>query len=396
MRSDSPPVRAYLQGFVLIGVVLSIAGPSLSHLRERMGTDNGGIAVVFVGASLGYILGSTLAGRGLDHGQGHRRWVAAMALCTVSILGVAFAPNMPTLVAAFVVLGATCGLGDVSGNTLVLWSRPEGPGPLLNALHLCFAVGAVFAPVLVWASLHVSDSLWPMVLPVGLLTALFGSRLLRQSPPVRTRLATVERSTEGGARTLHVAMLCAFYFSYVALETGFAGWIHSYTEQIGYGGAATATGMITTFWVGFMLGRLASIWISRVVPPGAVVGWAMALSVVAAVLFTIFRSAGPMLWVVTFLFAVSIAPQYASMMAYAEQHLALSGRNTSAIVGSSGIGGLFMPWLLGQLFDARGPQSLPFVMVVLAVVTSVVALAVGRMLAGAQRPPATSSSAPVT
>ncbi|MBU6315653.1 MAG: MFS transporter [Acidobacteria bacterium] len=396
MRSDDHPVRAYLMGFVLIGVVLSIAGPSLSHLRDRMGTDNGGIAVVFVGSSVGYILGSTLAGRGLDHGRGHRRWVASMVLCTVSILAVAAAPNMPLLVAAFVVLGGTCGLGDVSGNTLVLWSRPDGPGPLLNALHLCFAVGAVFAPALVWLSLHFTESLWPMVFPVGALTAAFGVQLLRHPSPVRTRLETVERSAQGGARTLHVVMLCAFYFSYVALETGFAGWIHSYTEQIGYGTGATATGMITTFWVGFMLGRLASIWVSRRVPAGALVGWAMALSVVAALLFLLFRSAGPMLWVVTFLFAVSIAPQYASMMAFAEQHLALSGRNTSVIVASSGIGGLFMPWLLGQLFDARGPQSLPVVMVVLAAVTAVVSLAVGRMLVSAQRPPATSSSAPVT
>jgi MFS transporter, FHS family, Na+ dependent glucose transporter 1 len=396
MSSDDSPVRAYLMGFVLIGVVLSIAGPSLSHLRDRMGTDNGGIAVIFVGSSLGYILGSTLAGMGLDHGQGHRRWVGAMALCSFSILGVAVAPNLPLLVASFVVLGATAGLGDVSGNTLVMWSRPDGPGPLLNALHLCFAVGAVFAPVLVWMSLRLTDSLWPMVIPVGALTFAFGIQLLRHPPPVRTRLDTVERSAQGGARTLHVVALCAFYFTYVALETGFAGWIHSYTEQIGYGSSATATGMITTFWVGFMLGRLASIWVSRHVTPGALVGWAMGLSVVAAVLFTAFRSAGPMLWVVTFLFAVSIAPQYASMMAFAEQHLALSGRNTSAIVGSSGIGGLFMPWLLGQLFDARGPQSLPVVMVVLAVLTSLVALAVGRLLSGAQRPPATSSSAPVT
>jgi FHS family Na+ dependent glucose MFS transporter 1 len=396
MRSQDAPVRSYLLGFVLIGVVLSLAGPSLSYLRDRMGTDNGGIAVVFVGASLGYIVGSMLAGRGLDHGQGHRRWVMCMALCTVSILAVAAAPNLPLLVASFVVLGATCGLGDVSGNTLVLWSRPDGPGPMLNALHLCFAVGAVFAPALVWLSIHFTDSLWPLALPVGALTVAFGSRLLRQSPPVRTRLDTVERSHQGGARGLHVAMLCAFYFSYVALETGFAGWIHSYTEQIGYGTAATATGMITTFWVGFMLGRLASIWVSRRVPAGALVGWSMALSVAAAVLFLVFRSAGPMLWVVTFVFALSVAPQYASMMAFAEQHLALSGRNASAIVASSGIGGLFMPWLLGQLFDARGPQSLPVVMVVLAVVTSLVAAVVGRLLAAAQRPPATSSSAPVT
>ena len=42
---------------------------------------------------------------------------------------------------AFVVLGVACGSGDVSGNTLVVWSRPDSPGAALNTLHLFFALG---------------------------------------------------------------------------------------------------------------------------------------------------------------------------------------------------------------------------------------------------------------
>ncbi len=397
---QSPPARAavwpYLAGFVLIGLGLSVGGPALSHLRDRMGTTNGGIASIFVGQSVGYILGSALAGRGLDRGQGHRRWVVSMGVTAVSLLLVSVAPNLTMLVVAFALVGGACGLGDVSGNTLVMWSRPEGAGPLLNALHLCFAIGAVFTPVFVGLSIRLFDSVWAVTLPVAVLTAVCAVAMWRTPPPVHTRSDTADRSHEGGARTLHVVLLSAFYFLYVALETGFAGWIHTYVEEIGYGTAATATGMITVFWVGFMLGRLAAIWISRRMSPGTLVGAAMAMSVVAAALFAVFRGAGPMLWVVTFLFAVSIAPQYASMMAFAELHLALSGRNTSILVGASGIGGLLMPWLLGQLFDRRGPGSLPVVMVLLAVVTGLVALWAGRALTGGHRPPATSSSAPLT
>ncbi|MEY4338329.1 MAG: hypothetical protein RLZ14_179 [Actinomycetota bacterium] len=394
--SAKSSVWTYLAGFVLIGLALSVGGPALSHLRDRMGTDNGGIAAIFVGQSIGYIVGSAIAGRGLDRGQGHRWWTVAMGVTTASLLLVALSPSLPVLVAAFAFVGVSCGLGDVSGNTLVMWSRPEGAGPLLNGLHLCFAVGAVFAPLFVGLSIRVFDSVWAVVVPVAVLAVVCGVGLWRTPAPVHSRAAAVERSHEGGARTLHVALLSLFYFAYVALETGFAGWIHTYVEEIHYGTAATATGMITVFWMGFMLGRLASIWLSRLMSPGVLVGAAMLMSVAAALLFAAFRGPGPMLWVVTFLFAVSIAPQYASMMAFAELHLALSGRNTAMLVGASGIGGLFMPWLLGQLFDRRGPGSLPIVMVVLAVLTALVALWAGRALAGAQRPPATSSSAPLT
>lgn len=393
-RRDAVP--AYLMGFVLIGVVLSLSGPALSHLRDRMGTDDGGIAWMFVGGSVGYVAGSSFAGRLLDHGSGHRWWAGSMAVCTVSILLVAWAPTLLLLVLAFAVLGVAAGISDVAGNTLVMWSRPRGAGALLNALHLCFAVGALTAPILVNRSIHWFDSVWAVAVPVGVLAVIAGSMLLRHPAPTRTRLATVERSTAGGARTLHVVLVCLFFFSYVAFESGFAGWIHTYVEQIGYGDATTATAMLTVFWGGFAFGRLIAIWTAKRMSPGRMVAGSMSLSVVAAVLFAVFPDGGPMLWLVTALFAVSIAPQYASMMAFAESHLALSGRNTSAIVAASGVGALVMPWALGQLFDAVGPESLPPVMVVMAVATSLVALVVGRTVGSGQRPPVTSMNVPVT
>ena len=121
-----PAVWIYLAGFVLIGLGLSVGGPALSHLRDRMHTDNGGIAAIFVGQSVGYIIGSAVAGRGLDRGLGHRRWVLGMVVTALSLVLVALAPNLPLLVVSFALVGAACGLGDVSGNTLVMWSRPEG------------------------------------------------------------------------------------------------------------------------------------------------------------------------------------------------------------------------------------------------------------------------------
>ena len=57
------------------------------------------------------------------------------------------------------------------------------------------------------------------------------------------------------------------------------------------------------------------------------------------------------------------------MIAYAEAHFALSGAATSAFVGAAGLGGLVMPWTLGQLFDAHGPGVLPPVTLVACLAT---------------------------
>jgi fucose permease len=104
------------------------------------------------------------------------------------------------------------------------------------------------------------------------------------------------------------------------------------------------------------------------------------------------------LWIVTFLFGFSIAPQFASMIAYAESHFALSGAATSAFVGAAGLGGLVMPWSLGQLFDAHGPGVLPPVTLGACVATIGVGLWVRHLVrvVDGQRPPVTSMNAPVT
>ena len=170
MESQGPrhvPVWVYLVSFVVLGCALSVAGPSLSHLRDRVGTDDGGISLVFVGSSSGYMIGSFLGGRGLDRGRGHQLWAGCMIVSIAMIVVISQIRDLAPLVAVFVLLGIVCGVGDVSGNTLVVWSRPESPGAALNALHLFFALGALSAPLLTNRAIAWSDSLWPVAVPLA-------------------------------------------------------------------------------------------------------------------------------------------------------------------------------------------------------------------------------------
>jgi MFS transporter, FHS family, Na+ dependent glucose transporter 1 len=369
-------IAAYLGGFVMIGLSLSLAGPSLSHLRDRLGTTDGGIGLVFAGQSAGYIVGSLLGGRLLDRGGGHRWWTAAMAVITMSVLGVAASNSLPLMISWFVLLGLACAICDVAGNTLVVWSRPVGPGAALNGLHLCFAIGALSTPLVI--------------------TVVVGATLLRSPEPVRTRHAETTHTDRPAARSGRLLLVAAFFFVYVAVEMGVAGWIHSYVEQINYGDSRTATAVTVMFWAGFTCGRVTSIWLSRVLSPGQMVGWSTGASVVAAVAFLVFDGPGPMLWVVVCFFAFTVAPQFASMIAFAEAHLTLSGAATSMFVAAAGLGGLVMPPLLGRLFDTVGPDVLPKATLVLTVVTALVGLLTARAILSDQRPPATSRNAPVT
>ncbi|MEY2400114.1 MAG: transporter, family, Na+ dependent glucose transporter 1 [Ilumatobacteraceae bacterium] len=394
------PVWAYLVSFVVLGCALSIAGPALSHMRDRVGTDDGGISLVFVGSSSGYMVGSFIGGRFLDRGRGHQVWSACMIMSVLTIVVISQLRDLVPLVAAFVVLGIVNGVGDVSGNTLVVWSRPESPGAALNALHLFFALGALAAPLLTNRAIAWSNSLWPVAVPLAMLTALSCFVLLSTPAPMKTRAAahSHEDTAAASLRRGQLAVVGLFFFVYVALEIGFANWIHSYVEQIGYGDANTATGVTATFWVGFSVGRVISIWLARRFSAGWMLVASMSVALVSSAALVAVNGGNIGLWIVTFLFGVSIAPQFASMISYAESHLVLSGAATSVFIGAAGLGGLVMPWTLGQLFDARGPGVLPPVTLIACLGTIAAGLWVRHVVqvSGTQRPPVTSMNAPVT
>src|SRR6478736_4239419 len=183
------PPSAYLLAFVFLGLASTFAGPALSFLRDRAGTDDAGIGLVFVGSSVGYVIGSFVAGRIVDRGGGHRLWSIAVGAALVAVAVISALTALGPIVAVFAVLGFMLASCDTSGNTLVLWARPDDPGPLLHGLHLCFAVGALLAPLLVNRALAWSDSLWPLLVPLGLLGAYCVSQFLRRPAPVRTRVA---------------------------------------------------------------------------------------------------------------------------------------------------------------------------------------------------------------
>jgi len=308
--------------------------------------------------------------------------------------------RLGTMVVAFIVLGIVCGVGDVSGNTLVLWARPDAPGAALNALHLFFALGALSAPILTNRAIAWADSLWPVAIPLGVLTMVCVLVLLTTPAPIKTRTAHHTHEGEQGAsvRRGQLMIVGLFFFVYVALEVGFANWIHTYVEQIGYGDANTATGITATFWVGFSVGRMLAIWFATRLSAGWMLVGSMALALTSSVVLVAVNGGGFGLWIVTFFFGLSIAPQFASMIAYAEAHFALSGAATSVFIGAAGLGGLVMPYLLGQLFDARGARVLPPVTLTACVVTIGAGLWVRHIVqvSDRQRPPVTSMNAPVT
>lgn len=362
-RSWRDPVPAYWATFIPIGMALSILGPALPQLRDAVGTDNGGIAILFVAQSLGYLIGPLTFGRWFDRDLGHGMMLAALGVIVAAISLLPSVDSLPMLFLLCTCNGMGCSIVDTGGNTLLLWARRgTDSAPAMNVLHLLFGVGALGAPLLVDVDLRTA-----VTINAVLAVAVGGFLVTRTQPSAELGV----RPDAAGAPTNRrlLAMVTMFFVLYVGVEIGFAGWIYTYAEEIRLPGKSAPALLTALFWAAFTAGRLIAVPVSRRLGPYAMVRWSSVLAVVAAVLLTIGDSAPAMVWISTGLFGLGVAAQFPMMVSFADDHLHLSGSDTAWFVAGAGAGGLVMPWVIGQVFDTHGATAMPATVLVFTLAT---------------------------
>jgi FHS family Na+ dependent glucose MFS transporter 1 len=352
-------VRLYLASFLIVGLAMSVLGPALTDLRERSGADIGDIGILFVGQSLGYIVGSFTGGRLFDRFHSHRVFAGSLVLLGIGLALVPVFDALTGLFVTFVVIGFGGSICDLGGNTLLMWRLGAGSGRAMNLLHLCFGLGALMSPLVV----HIGLDLATRAAAVGCAAlAVWALRLPAPSRPPHAR----EEHTD---TTLSILLLLfLFFFLYVGLEVGFAGWIKTYGEEIGFT-ELTATWLTTVFWLGFTGGRLLASAIANRVRPDTILYVACVASTVAAAVMIAGGGNTAVVWTGTALMGLATAPQFPGMMTLAERRIHISGSATSWFVGGAGAGGLVFPFVIGRFFDARGADALPVAAFVLAIAT---------------------------
>ena len=130
------------------------------------------------------------------------------------------------------------------------------------------------------------------------------------------------------------------------------------------------------FWVGFMLGRLATVWLARLTNSLRFVRIAVLVNLtVCAVLLVGLDST---LIVLAPIYGLATAPQFPLMLAYIGTRIPLSGKMTSRVVGTAGLSSTVMPWLTGQVLENVGLWTFP---ITLAAAAFAVLVATGLIVA---------------
>ena len=66
------------------------------------------------------------------------------------------------------------------------------------------------------------------------------------------------------------------------------------------------------------------------------------------------------IWIATAGMGLFMATVFPTLMILAEHHLNVTGRIASFFLVGASLGGMLVPWLIGQFFETTGPQATVF------------------------------------
>lgn len=347
---------AYYAVFVILGMQVAVIGPALPGLAEQTQSTLSAVSILFVMRNLGYISGALIAGRLYDRVKGHPVLTTTILFLSINIAFIPLYSKLWALSTAIFLIGLLQGVIDVGGNTLLVWVHREKVGPYMNGLHFFFGLGAFLAPIIIAQAIQIAGNIsWAfwclamLIFPCALVVSRLSSPL-----PI---LSLKDEKTQPILPLLVVLIALVFFF-YVGAEISFGGWIFTYTTITGLADAASAAYLTSGFWGSYTIGRLIAIPLTRRLSSKMMVLCDFSILLSSLALMFLFPRSFLVLWVGVIGVGIGMASIFPTMLSFAGKHMTMTGFVTSWFFVGSSLGGMSIPWLIGQVINVIDPRSI--------------------------------------
>lgn len=362
----------YFGAFILLGIAMSFVGPILPILTERVSTTFGGISYLFAVRSMGYLIGILIAGRAFDRVRGHPLIGGMLIVMTLMMLIFPFVGNLYLLLVVMLFIGGAESFIDIGGNTLLPWQYEDDVSPFMNAMHFCFGVGAFVAPLMIGVVLNNDIPLFWFFIGFAVLS-LPTALLIVRTPSPKVRINQNDQQ-KGNFPWGAVMPLAIMLFLYVGSEVGFGGWISSYAVAFELGNPANAAYLTSVFWGSLTIGRLLSVPLAARTRPSYVLLGSLIGCLVSMGIFFLLPVEPLGTWLATIGLGLSMAAVFPTIIAFAERNHRVTGQMNSVFFIGVSLGGMILPWLMGQLFEGASPNWSMLVVVIATLVSIAVFL----------------------
>ena len=344
---------SYYAAFIALGLVVASLGPTLPGLAEQVGVPLAGISFLFATRSSGYLLGSLLGGRIYDRLPGHPVMGCVLLVMAGAMALVPVSSHIVLCAAVLLLVGITEGTLDVGGNALLVWNHPTNLAPYMNGLHFFFGVGAFVSPILIAQAVFYSGGITWAYWVLALCIAPIALVILKLPSP---EIQKDESEASGQSHSLFIFLIAACFFVFVGAEVGIGGWIYTYAVTQGIADEKMAAYLTSGFWGALTLGRLIVIPLAARFQPRTIMLVDIVGAILSVLVMLMFPLAKGAIWVGTMGTGLFIASMFATLLAFAERRMVITGRVTGWFFVGSSLGAMTVPWVIGQLFERVGPE----------------------------------------
>lgn len=364
-------------GVLLFGIVLTTLGAILPELILRFGLDRAQAGALFSVMTLGVLAGSLVFGPVVDR-YGYR--VPLIVSGTLVLLGLelmALASSLAVLRAGTLAIGLGGGVINGGTNALVADISEGTRSAGLSLLGVFFGIGAFgvpFALGMLLASFTYAQVLAGtgtlVALPVLFFLAIrFPEPKQPQGFPLRDALALLREPA--------LLLLGAVLFFESGMEITVGGWAAAYVNQELAAYPADATLVLSLYWLGMTLARVALTGILKRVPPPTVLlaSYGVAFAGMLAILLA--RAIAPAAAGLLLVGAGYAAAFPVVLGAVGDRYPHLSGTAFGIALVMALTGGMTLPYVTGVLADAYGLRR-SFILLPAAIVCAVLLFLLAR------------------
>jgi len=362
-------------GLLTFGIVFTTLGSVLPSIIERFELDKAQAGGLFVLMTVGILAGSLVFGPLVDRYGYKGILLSAIGLTFVGLEGMAFAPTLALLRLAIVIIGFAGGIVNGGTNALVADISSGDRAAGLNLLAVFFGVGAVGVPFLL-ATLTGRFTQSALIASVGALAFVPLAVIAVTRFPAPKQAQGFPIAAAGGLLRDRLILLMGFMLCLESgLEITVGGWTSTFVREELAVAAGPALVILSLYWLGMMLARLALGSILRRAPPFTVLYGCLAIALAGSAVLLTTRSVA-MATLGVFLLGVGFAAMFPTLLGFiGDRYADLSGTAFSVVIAMALLGGMSLPYLAGILGGTYGMRG-SFVIVPAALVIHAILLGI--------------------
>jgi len=379
---------------LLFGIVLTALGSVLPSVSERFELSRTSAGSLFSLLSIGVLVASVVFGPIVDR-YGYRMLLAlAMALVSLGLEGIAFAPAPALLAAAVLMIGFGGGILNGATSALVVDIYPAERSARLTLLGAFFGVGAFALPFVLgllveslgYTAVIAALSAVPALVLAYVLLVRLPSPKQEQGFPLALATRLVRDPT--------VLLLGLILFFESGMEITVGGWTTTYVNDVLALPPDRALYLLSLYWVGMTAARLVLGTTLRRLATGRILLPSFALAFAGASLLLLARS--PVLAAPgALLVGAGFAPVFPTVMGLVgDRYPRLSGTAFSLVLVMALTGGTLLPFATGVLSEHIGLRLALAIVPAALLCSATTYLVVRRRLQTATPPVAAANPSP--